>query len=202
MMNGYKSTALDQVQVAQKKDSVLLLILAVSLILNVFLGWKVNGLAISRKGALVNEALSIGDAVPSIAVTDITGSQETIHFRELMVPTVLYVITPQCVWCERNFVNANALAKSSDKAFRFIGLSLTNEGLKAYVGERSPAFPIYANLLQNNISDLKLGSTPQTIVISPKGIVLKNWIGAYKGQLQLEIESYFRVKLPGIAESK
>jgi len=46
----------------------------------------------------------------------------------------------------------------------------------------------------------KVGGTPNTLVISPEGRVLKNWRGAYMDDLQREVEQYFEVELPGIRE--
>jgi hypothetical protein len=45
---------------------------------------------------------------------------------------------------------------------------------------------------------LGLESTPQTIIISPDGRVMKNWVGAYGESLRPEVEAYFGIKLPGL----
>ena len=59
-------------------------------------------------------------------------------------------------------------------------------------------FPVYTGLKSDTIQALGLGGTPQTIVISPEGLVLKNWPGAYREQTQREVEDYFQVRLPGL----
>lgn len=41
-----------------------------------------------------------------------------------------------------------------------------------------------------------LGSTPQIIIVSPDGKVLQNWVGAYTGVEQAEVEKFFGVTLP------
>ncbi len=46
-----------------------------------------------------------------------------------------------------------------------------------------------------------LGPTPQTIVISPQGKVLKSWVGAYHDKTQREVETEFGVLLPGLPQS-
>lgn len=61
-------------------------------------------------------------------------------------------------------------------------------------------FPIYTELSAETISNYKMGGTPRTLVVSPKGELLKSWFGAYGGKLQQEVEEYFSIKLPGIAE--
>ena len=49
------------------------------------------------------------------------------------------------------------------------------------------------------LQSLGLGSTPQTIVVSPEGKVLKVWTGAYDDKLKSEIEDYFGTQLPGLS---
>jgi len=59
-------------------------------------------------------------------------------------------------------------------------------------------FSSYANIPPNVVSALNLVSTPQTLVVSPNGKLLKHWRGAFAGKIQAEIEQYFGVKLPGL----
>jgi hypothetical protein len=47
-------------------------------------------------------------------------------------------------------------------------------------------------------SAYKLGGTPQTLVVSEDGKVMKNWKGAYMSNIQKEVEDYFHIDLPGI----
>jgi peroxiredoxin len=102
------------------------------------------------------------------------------------------------VWCERNKANLDKLTELRGNDFRFIGLSLTEAGLKEYVERHHLNFPMYTRLTLETIRSLGLGSTPQTIVISPEGRVLKNWTGAYTEHLQPEVEAYFGIRLPGL----
>jgi len=45
----------------------------------------------------------------------------------------------------------------------------------------------------------KLGSTPQTIVISAEGKVLQDWVGAYVGESEGPSRSIFSCELAGAA---
>ena len=85
--------------------------------------------------------------------------------------------------------------------FRFIGLSLAEPGLKEYVEEHHLKFPIYAGLTRETIQSLGLGRTPQTIVVSPEGKILKVWMGAYVEEMRPEVEAYFGVQLPGLTSA-
>jgi hypothetical protein len=46
-----------------------------------------------------------------------------------------------------------------------------------------------------------MGGTAQTLVMSPTGELLRNWFGAYTGNIQKELEEYFSVQLPGTSEA-
>jgi hypothetical protein len=181
-----------------KKDIILLLLLAISLSLNVFLGWRVRSLNDVKRRGSPNPTLREGEIVPPISVMSLDDKQEIIDYKRTDGVTILYIISPECVWCDRNLENINALAKLNGKSYRFIGLSLVDDGLKDYLAAHKFNFPIYAKLSRDSVDALRLGSTPQTIVISPEGRIVKNWVGAYGKDLRPEVESYFKVTLPGI----
>jgi hypothetical protein len=54
--------------------------------------------------------------------------------------------------------------------------------------------------LPETLKAYKLRSTPQTIVVSPEGKVLQNWVGAYVGGQKSQVEAFFHVSLPGLRE--
>jgi hypothetical protein len=43
--------------------------------------------------------------------------------------------------------------------------------------------------------------TPQTLLGRPDGTVSKVWVGAYFGQRKAEMETFFKIRLPGISEA-
>jgi hypothetical protein len=47
-------------------------------------------------------------------------------------------------------------------------------------------------------SSYGLGATPETIVISKEGRVVKNWIGAYVGENLSGVNQFFGVHLDGM----
>lgn len=176
-------------------DGLVLLLLVISLSLNVYLGRKI------RQGTSVQQntvPLSPGIKVDPVTALTLDGIQHTISYEGTNKPTVLYVLSPTCVWCDENNANLKKLSQLRGNDFRFIGLSLAEPGLKAYVDAHHLEFPVYTRLTTETIQALRLGSTPQTIVISPDGRVLKNWIGAYIGPVRPEVEAYFGITLPGL----
>jgi hypothetical protein len=109
------------------------------------------------------------------------------------------VITPSCIWCKRNQANIDKLVDTKASDFRFIGIALAEAGLKEYVEEHHLKFPVYTGLTKESLQSLGLGGTPETIVISPEGQILKVWMGAYTEQLRPEVEAYFGLQLPGVS---
>lgn len=183
---------------AKRMDGFLLLFLLASLSLNVYLGWKVKQAKtpLSIQQNIVR--LSPGMKVDPVTAVSLDGKQHTISYQATDKPTVFYVISPTCVWCERNNANIDKLTELRGNDFRFIGLSLADAGLKEYVEGHHLNFPFYTRLTSETIHSLGLGGTPQTIVISPEGRILKNWTGAYSEHLQPELEEYFQISLPGL----
>ncbi len=94
--------------------------------------------------------------------------------------------------------NLKTLVGKERGHYRFIGLSLSEEKLREYVARNELKLPVYSSLSPETLKTYKLGSTPQTIVISPEGKVLHDWVGAYVGEQKSEVEAFFHITLPGI----
>lgn len=183
----------------KRMDHFLLLLLLASLSLNVYLGWKVRQAKTTSSIQQNTFSLSPGMKVNPVIVVSLDGKEHTFSFTSNDKPTVFYVLSPSCVWCERNKANIKKLAELRGGDFRFVGISLADPGLKEYMEGHHLNFPVYTRLTSETINSLGLGSTPQTIVISSDGRVLKNWTGAYTERLQPEVEAYFGISLPGLS---
>jgi len=186
----------------KKNDLFLLGVLMVSLSLNVYLGWKVKRSRSPSVAPQKTVKLLPGMAVQPITAAGLNGKQETIAYSANGKPTVIYVFTPTCPWCERNSGNINTLVALKGESFRFIGLSLDDQGLPNYVESHHLTFPVYTNLKSESIEMLGLGSTPQTIVVSAEGRVIKNWVGAFGVGVKPQVEELFNVQLPGLVPQK
>lgn len=57
-----------------------------------------------------------------------------------------------------------------------------------------------ADIPPSSISDLKLGTTPETIVVSRDGLVLRDWRGAYTGATKQQMEEFFSMGLPDLLD--
>ncbi len=172
--------------------------LAMSVVLNVVLAHRVRSLTHVHSARMADRVLKVGTTVPPIALKRLYGQQEVISYESSKQVTVLYVFTPPCAWCARNMNNLKTLLEKAGGKYRFIGLSLSPEGLADYVTKNDLDFPIYSDPSNDAKAAYKLWGTPQTIVVSPEGRVLKNWMGAYVGDEKSQVEAFFHVSLPGL----
>lgn len=177
-------------------------VMALSAIMNVLLILKVR----SEQKFIVElkqqNRLQVGQEVPNIAGKTIDDKPIEVNFAAAHKPTILYVFTPTCGWCQRNFENMTTLRHGVEDRYVFVGISLTDKDVAEYVKAHSIDYPVVTGLSEVTRTAYKLGGTPSTIVISPENKVLKAWTGAYNAPLQTEISNYFNVKLPGLLAQK
>jgi peroxiredoxin len=191
--------AVQQARALRRAIWALTIMLGVSLVTNLLLAYKIKRLNESLEALTAPPpALQIGVTVAPIKAHGLDGQPAVISYAGAAQPVVLYVFTPQCSWCAHNLANLKTLLAQKQGAYRFVGLSLTDKDLNEYVAKNQLSCPIYFNPAEETLQEYKLGSTPQTIVISPEGKVLKNWVGAYTGEQQAEIEQFFGISLPGM----
>jgi peroxiredoxin len=145
--------------------------------------------------------LKPGEYVPPLQVNDIEGNPFSVEYTADAPATVIYVFTPDCIWCTRNAENIKALASQAGTGYRFIGLSLSKKNLKEYVSQQGFTFPVYTEVKAEIGDAYKLAGTPRTIVISNEGKIIKSWFGAYINDTEKEVESFFNIALPGIVEA-
>jgi hypothetical protein len=173
-------------------------LLLASVYLNVLLARKI---ALQRQVAKIlrsEQELKVGSAVPAVKGRALDGRSFVISYAGESVSTVLYVFTPSCGWCERNIDSIKNLVEQKRNEYKFVGVSLSDDGLGAYCAKHSLNFPVCRGLSVDTIRAYKFGGTPQTIIVSPEARVLKTWVGAYGSDVKVELEHYFGVKLPHI----
>ena len=183
--------------------------LVVSVALNVGLAYKVRGFTSAQEAQLAKveaQRLKSGTAVPSLTVRRVDQADvqqpETIGYTGADRPTVLHVLSPTCGWCARNEGSIKQLIAQRGNEYRFIGVSLVEQGATEYAAAHSLGVPIYSGLSEETKKAYKMGGTPQTIVVSAQGIVLANWNGAYLGKQKGAIEEFFKIELPEIKLEK
>ncbi len=180
-----------------KENRAVFAMLAVSVLINVVLAHKLRQFN-EFFGTKAEQLLQPGTMVHSFEAVDLKGQIQTVAYNKESKPVVLYIFTPPCSWCARNLDNFKTLVQKKSGEYRFIGLSLSEEGLSQYVANNDLKLPVYSRLLPQTRAAYKLGGTPQTIVVSPEGRVLENWPGAYVGGQKTQVEAFFHLMLPGI----
>jgi|SRR4051812_20631886 hypothetical protein len=169
----------------------LLVLLAMSLGFNVWLA--LSATHVDR--AIIVNASRVGHAIHPFRVVDEKHNSIQLSFDDQeQKPTVLYIISPTCTWCKANETSIKTLATTAHSRYRFIGISLSEE-LESSRSNKFP-FPIYSIASFDAIQGLRLGTTPQTIVISTRGRIVNDWSGAYINDVRLQVQDVFNVALP------
>jgi peroxiredoxin len=184
-------------------SSILIVLLIFSVGLNVLLARKVRDVTeVSRllRLKLNSPVLVPGAKAPEFSAFELDGHKTYLTYADVNVPTVLYVFTPDCHWCARNLENIQSLVHAADGRFRFFGVSLTDKNLATYLTQNKLPFHVYQAPSDEVRIAYGFSSTPSTIVVSPSGSVLQYWKGAYSEDVATEVESYFKVKLPGLSK--
>jgi peroxiredoxin len=176
-------------------------LLAISLTMNVHHYWTVRNavaafdrLTYTRQGYRVNP----GEEALPLHVKRLDGSPSVVSMQEMDVPTILYVFTPECEWCERNIRNIQVLAEHAPGRYRLIGLSLDRRDVDAYVAFNSFTFPVFIEPNLETSRNYGLGATPMTFLVSKDGHVDTIWIGAYTASIIEDIRARLGVELPGM----
>jgi hypothetical protein len=114
--------------------------------------------------------------------------------------TILYVMSPDCVWCLKNLDAAkSAYQQASLLGYRFIGVSLRADGLNEYLLRYRIPFPTYIDQNRSAERTLKVIGTPETLIVSPSGTVQKVSVGVYTGRNAEEMEKFLGSKTPASA---
>jgi peroxiredoxin len=182
------------------RTRVLIAMLVASVTINIALAHRLRHFN-QLSGTRSDRALKTGSDVVPFEAVDLKGQTHIIAYDQASKPTVLYVFTPTCSWCLRNMENFKELVARTGTDYHFVGLSLSKEGLSEYVAAHELKVPIYTGLSKETQKSYKLVGTPQTIVVSPEGKVLQDWVGAYSGDQKSQVEAFFHVTLPGIASA-
>lgn len=148
---------------------------------------------------LSNRQLTIGESAAILKARDHKGEEVSYDFSKRQVPTVLYLLSSTCHWCEQNEVNFNELASQAPGKYQLLTLSLE----KATDAESIPPFGshnlyLFEPSVESRLS-LNLNSTPATLMFSPDGELKKIWKGAYSDERKADIEKVLGIHLPGLA---
>lgn len=131
--------------------------------------------------------------VSPLSGVDISGRPVEVDFRNQPKPTVVYVFSPACHYCELNEANFETIFEGARNTHRFVGVAAVAEGLPEYLAQKKMTFPIITHVKKG---DWKLNLTPQMAVVSAEGRLLRNWVGL-QDATKWKVEEYFGFRLPG-----
>lgn len=146
-------------------------------------------------------ANQIGLTVGSFVGQDVNGKQLEVSARSDL-PTIFYVFGVHCRYCEKNFENANALARAVKGRYRFVGVSVIaeKEEFAQYNQEHAMAYDV-VNVNEETAARMHFDVTPKTYALSQSGQVLQVWRGAWGQANRSSVEKYFGVHLPNALDT-
>jgi|GEM_PF-3627179 len=137
-----------------------------------------------------------GATLASLHLLNADGSKTELQFGSNELPTIVYVLSPTCKWCQRNLQMIDALVTQLHGRYRVIGISNTPIGLQDYIHKISPPFPIYYPDPNYTNATITTDITPRTLLFSSSGSFIQGWNGAYINQTKSDIAMFFKVSLP------
>ena len=165
--------------------------LGVSITINILQARYIGHFIDRSEQTALKGALAVGAKVPPLDVVDLSGKRSKLVYSDTSKPTVLYIFRPSCIWCQRNAGALRELAERASDQYRIVGISLSSKGLADFVQSHAMTFPVYSGLTPALIATYHLGTTPETVVISPSGNVRGSWNGAYVGGTKTAVERFF-----------
>jgi hypothetical protein len=141
--------------------------------------------------------LAKGDHIGPISVVVADGTLSNIRFDDAAIPTLIYVLTPTCIFCKHNLPNMKALINQAQGKYRIVLVSLVREGIEEYRRTHEISVPI-STISQQSSRDLQIGGTPSTLLVSRTGELLAEWVGAFNSDQKRQIEGQLSVSLPGL----
>jgi hypothetical protein len=174
-------------------DKYVLALLVCSLALNVYLGAEVRR---SRGPALADRPI-VGKEAGVIHAWSTEGRPTNLAINEGSRPALVYIFSPTCGWCEKNYSNVVSLSKSVAGEYNVFWVTTdTFQHASDYSHTKHCPFPVYGSVDDGTIRRLGLGATPETIVVTRENKVSHDWKGAWTASKRDEIEAFFHAKLP------
>jgi hypothetical protein len=179
-------------------DGVLLMLLAGSLALNVWLGLARQ--AGPDAATQPPSSLPAGTRLPPLSGRTLDGRRFRIDPGATRTETAVYVFSARCSWCERDLNNIRTLAGRRGDRIRFLAVSTGPEDLRSLRDyARAVAFnlEVVSDVPADQRTAYGLDGTPQLLVLGNDGRLRKAFKGALQGRSLEEAEAFFGLDLPG-----
>lgn len=146
-----------------------------------------------------NRHLSVGQRVPSLSGTDLTGTSVTLSYVSGAPKTLLLIFARSCPACDLNWAGwQNILRRLGTANVRSVGISLENRGLTTQYLRETGMNKAEALILPDGASVLsyKFQLTPQTILVGSDSRVEGIWSGVLEQKQLDEIEEALSPRHP------
>ena len=176
----------------------LVAVLCLSLGMNVVLARRLRAL----EARLPETGIEINSPMPTLIGTALDGTPMKVSFKRSK-PTILYVISPKCVWCRRNYENVLALARGTEHRYNIVGVSIAGDLADLQAHLKAAPLPFEVVLIDQTRMKAQafLRATPTTVVVSADGLIVRAWVGAFQGVHVEEVGEFLGVALPGLNSS-
>jgi hypothetical protein len=174
--------------------ALLSLLLIASVALNVALAMRLQRDAARRTTPNV-QGLATGQAVAAL-VGEVRVGAETRPQRyepRGTQGTLIYFSAAQCKWSQQNLPTFIEYARQAQGRYRIVAVDLTPDLKKDQAShlDSVPADLVLRNLTPESRQAARVLGTPETLLLSPDGKVLRVWLGAYvSDDTKRELSSY------------
>lgn len=176
-----------------KKAALLFGMLAVTiLLLNLMLVQQNRDLKAHAKRVDQLIELNPGTRLPAIEGSNAEGNKIRVGYERETRRTLLLVYSPQCGSCTENMPVWHTLLRRADRdSVRIVGLSILASGAIDYARKHDlNGIETLTEISPKVRTAYRLNLTPQTILISPDGVVEKVWSGVLGDEEREEIERW------------
>ncbi len=180
----------------QARNGWVYLLLLASIGLNSYQSWKLQQLQSNVLEVDGESLFKANEMAPDLTLVDQSNGEKVNLTHDGQKPTLIYVTSPTCIWCQRNAANVEALVKAIRTKYRIVIIATRPVGASTSEAVPQVGIPIYAVAAESKTA--LRGGTPQAIAIDAYGKVDKVWRGAFVDRTKRDIESVFGVSLPGV----
>ncbi len=150
-----------------------------------------------------------GEVMPPLSGFALDGTPRTINFAGAPKPALVYLFSPFGACVVRNERNFAALVRARGGDFHVVAVSpnpANNARVVEYIASARPSWgqtpvDVLIDIPDGLYRSLALFGYPDTLVVSPTGIVLRNFAGAYEATSAAaaprDLEAFFHITLPG-----
>jgi hypothetical protein len=141
---------------------------------------RANNQLSARVGALSDQLTApLGVSLPTLEGDDLTGKPIEIQSQNSGHPTVLFVFSPSCTVCAKNWSNWESLLTSqASLGWRPVFVNTGSHSTAQYQqSHRLDHYETIENISRNTALTYRLYYTPETIILNSEGTAVRSWVG-------------------------